>query len=269
MHSRAVAAIAALALLLTGCAAAAPAGAPDLPPVGAVFDYQLGGAYPVGAGVGGVVRDSTDAPADGLYSVCYVNGYQSQPADREEWLAERPELVLTAGGVPLIDENWPDELILDISSEDKRERVAVELAATISGCAASGYDAVEIDNLDSYSRSHDLLSVGDAIDLAARYATIAHAAGLAIAQKNSADLGERARDEAGFDFAVAEECHRFDECAEYTDVYGASVIDIEYSDDLRGSFEEVCADEASPASTILRDRDLTTPADAKYVFEKC
>jgi hypothetical protein len=260
-------------LLLTGCTAArpttAPAAAATPPPVGTIVDYQLGGGYAPAAGVGGVVRDSTDEPADGLYSVCYVNGFQSQPDDRDAWLTRHSDLVLQRDGEPLIDENWPDELILDTSTAEKRQRIAAELAETLDRCASSGFDAIEIDNLDSYTRSDGLLSQDDAIALAALYAKHAHAAGLAIAQKNAAELGARGRDEAGFDFAVAEECQRYDECATYTDVWGGHVLDIEYTDNLRGDFADVCADRQVPASTILRDRDLTTPDDSRYRFAAC
>ena len=241
----------------------------ELPPSGAVVDYQLGGGYDPASGVGGVARDSTDEPAPGLYSICYINGFQTQPADRERWLADDPDLVLQRDGEPVIDENWPDELILDTSTSAKRDRIAERMAQTLAECADKGFDAVEIDNLDSYTRSDGLLTVDDALALAAEYAESAHAAGLAIAQKNAAELGTRGRDEAGFDFAVTEECQRFDECALYSDVFGDHVIDIEYTDDLRGGFGEVCADPQVPASTILRDRDLTRPGDADYHFEAC
>lgn len=33
-----------------------------------------------------VVRDSTDMPEPGLYSICYVNGFQTQPG--AEWPVE-------------------------------------------------------------------------------------------------------------------------------------------------------------------------------------
>ena len=280
---RAAAALVAV-LVLSGCAAqpgaaapvateraapaAAPAGAVRLPPPG-VVDYQLGGAYTPQEGVVGVSRDSSDDPAPGLYSICYVNGFQTQPADRDLWLTDHPDLVLRSGGDPVIDENWPDELIVDTSTSEKRARIAEIMGSALDRCAASGFDAVEIDNLDSYSRSDGQLTDDDAIALAALYAARAHAAGLAIAQKNSAELGERGRDEAGFDFAVAEECYRFDECAVYGDVYGDHVLDIEYSDDLRGDFSDACDDEDSPASTILRDRDLVTPSSEDYVFQAC
>jgi hypothetical protein len=279
VKARAVAAVA-LVLLLSGCApapAASPnasshhAASPDVAPLpaGVVVDYQLGGGYPPAPGIGGVVRDSTDDPAPGLYSVCYVNGFQTQPADRARWLADDPDLVLQRDGEPVIDENWPDELIVDTSTAEKRERIDALMAPTMEACAEKGFDAVEIDNLDSYTRSGGALSVDNAIALAALYADTAHAAGLAIAQKNAAELGARGRDDAGFDFAVAEECHRFDECGLYTDVYGDDVLDIEYTDDLRGDFGAVCADPQVPASTILRDRDLTRPGDVDYRFEAC
>ena len=263
-------AAAAVVLLLAGCAPA-PDGHPDvtLPPADAVVDYQLGGGYEPAPGVGGVSRDSTDDPAPGYYSICYVNGFQTQPADRERWLADDPDLVLQRDGEPLIDENWPDELIVDTSTAGKRERIAALMAPSLDACAAKGFDAVEIDNLDSYTRSDGLLTVDDALALASLYADTAHAAGLAIAQKNAAELGTRGRDDAGFDFAVTEECHRFDECALYTDVYGEHVLDIEYTDDLRGDFADVCADPQVPVSTILRDRDLTRPGDDDYRFEAC
>ncbi|WP_314140337.1 endo alpha-1,4 polygalactosaminidase [uncultured Plantibacter sp.] len=238
-------------------------------PTDVVFDYQLGGGYEPAAGVGGVARDSTDSPDPDRYSICYVNGFQSQPADREAWLAE-PDLVLTDDtGEPIIDENWPDELIFDLSTDDRRARIAERVGASITRCAEAGFDAVEIDNLDSYTRSDGRLTVEDAIALATRYADLAHDAGLLIGQKNAAELGTRGRDDVGFDFAVTEECHRFDECATYTEVYGGAVLDIEYTDDLRGTFDEVCADPQVPFSTILRDRDLTPSDDPDHVFEAC
>lgn len=267
----------AVMLVAAGCSTF-PAGARPLPasdaepgafPGDLVFDYQLGGGYEPAAVVGGVARDSTDSPDPDRYSICYVNGFQSQPADRDAWLAE-PDLVLRDdAGEPIIDENWPDELIFDASTDDRRTRIAERIGASITRCADAGFDAVEIDNLDSYTRSEGRLTVEDAIALATRYADLAHDAGLLIGQKNAGELGTRGRDDVGFDFAVAEECHRFDECSTYTEVYGDAVVDIEYTDDLRGTFAEVCADPQVPVSTILRDRDLAPAGDPDHVFEAC
>ncbi|CAD5995305.1 Glyco_hydro_114 domain-containing protein [Agreia sp. COWG] len=240
------------------------------PPFGKALDYQLGGSYPVANGVGLVTRDSTAMPETGVYSVCYVNGFQSQPGDDDRWLTGAPDLVLRgADGHPVVDENWPDEFILDASSSDKRERIFALVKQSISACAESGFDAVEIDNLDSYSRSGGRLSIDDALALARLYVDDAHSLDLAIGQKNSAEIGDRGRSEAGFDFAVTEECMRFEECPQFEAVYGDAVMDIEYADDLPDPFAEICASPDRPATTTLRDRDLVAKGESGYVFEHC
>ena len=99
----------------------------------------------------------------------------------------------------------------DACSTRRRPRSATALAGVIggwiAGCAADGFDAVEIDNLDTFTRSHGRISEDDAVAQVRLFADAAHANGLAIAQKNSAEIVGR-RDEMGTDFAVAEECNR-------------------------------------------------------------
>ncbi|MFD2417502.1 endo alpha-1,4 polygalactosaminidase [Amycolatopsis pigmentata] len=241
-----------------------------LPAVDAVVDYQLGGAYSPPAGVSEVVRDSTASTVPGLYNICYVNGYQTQPGERETWLASRRDLLLSGpDGRPRTDPDWPDEFLLDTSAETKRRRLTDIVGQTIRGCRQSGFDAVEIDNLDSFSRSGGALTAEDNLAYAAELAGVAHAAGLAVAQKNAAELGPRARRQAGFDFAVAEECAAFQECAAYRSAYDDRVIDIEYTDNAPASFSEVCADPATPKSTILRDRRLVPAGDPSYTYRHC
>ena len=236
-----------------------------LPPAGAGFDYQLGGAYDPPPGAAVVVRDSTAPPAEGAYSVCYVNGFQTQPG------ADWPEdlLVREDSGEPLVDPNWPDEYLLDISTAENREAIADRQAETIEQCAEAGYQAVEFDNLDSYSRSEGRLDLDDAVPHAALLVDKAHEQGLAAAQKNTAELGTRGRDEIGYDFAVTEECDRWEECEDFTEIYGEHVLDIEYTDDLRGSAEEVCGRDSTPDSTIVRDRDLVPEDESGYTYLRC
>lgn len=249
------------ALLLTGCTA--PASDATFP-AGGRPDYQLGGSYDPPAGVEIVARDSLEKPAPGVYSICYVNGFQTQPG--EEW----PDALLlhTPQGDPFIDPNWPDETLIDISTAEKRHQAADRIAAAVERCATSGFDAVEFDNLDSFTRSDGLLTEDDAIAFAQLLVKQAQDLGLAAGQKNTPQLGDRGP-EIGFTFAVAEECARYRECAAYTDVYGDRVIDIEYADDLDRSFAEICADPETPASTILRDRDLVPAGEPDYVYEHC
>jgi Glycoside-hydrolase family GH114 len=239
-------------------------------PAGAAADYQLGGVYPPPEGVRLVVRDSTAMPAQGAYNVCYVNGFQTQPGERDRWLRERHDLVLfDPSGKPVVDENWPDELILDTSTADKRTQLAGIIGEAVKSCAAKGFDAVEFDNLDSYSRSGGALTVADNMAFAGALATAAHRVGLVVGQKNSAELGMRGKREAGFGFAVAEECLRFDECGAYAKAFGDSVMDIEYTDDLPGSADSVCARPDRPKSTIIRDRKLVTPDSPDYFYRRC
>ena len=240
-----------------------------LPPTTGYADYQLGGAYPVGKDIAIVARDSTDRPAPGRYSICYINGFQTQPADRSTWLKSRKSLVLHYKGKPVIDKNWPDELILDTSTKTKRTKIAKVITKTIASCARRGFDAVEIDNLDSFTRSKKLLTVSNNRELAKLYASSAHKAGLAIAQKNSAEYAATFKKSVKFDFAVAEECYLWDECGSYTKAYGARVIDIEYTDDLRGTFADACRDLDDSLHLMLRDRDLVTPESSDYVYEHC
>jgi hypothetical protein len=239
-------------------------GSLKLPPAGAALDYQLGGAYTPMSAVKIVSRDRTAKPAAGLYNICYVNGFQAQPGEEDFWLSDHAELVLRdSSGEPVIDEDW-DELMFDIGTADKRAQLAEIIGGFIDGCGKSGFDAVEIDNLDSFSRSGGRLSEQNAIDFMALLSKRSHASGLPIAQKNSAELVPQ-RAKLGTDFAIAEECNRYDECGVYTDGYGDMVFVIEYR---KSDFDKGCK-EFPKLSLVLRDVELTTPDGSSYVFEGC
>lgn len=258
----------AAATMLSGCSAPGGGGLATiaLPPAGGAPDYQLGGAYDPDPRVQIVARDRSDEPAAGRYSICYLNGFQTQPGEREDW---PDDLVLRVDGDDVIDPDWPDEALLDTRGEQNRAAIAERITGFIEGCAEAGFDAVEFDNLDTYTRSGGLLDADDNVALAATLVDAAHAVGLAAAQKNAAEDAPRLRSEAGFDFAVVEECAVFDECGAYTAVYGEHVIAIEYTDELPRPFADLCADDALPASLVLRDRDLTTLGDPAYTFSLC
>lgn len=249
----------------TGADAAAVDGAMPsvtLFPENGRFDYQLGGGYPPPSGFVTVVRDRTDSIAPGLYNICYVNGFQAQPGEEDAW--EQDLILRDDAGAPVIDEDW-DEALLDISTEDKRERVARVVNGFIDGCVSKGFDAIEIDNLDSYARSGGRLTQDDAVALMAALSAHAHDAGVAIAQKNSTELLARTG-EMGTDFAVAEECSRYDECGDYVEAYGRYVLMIEYRD---GDFESGCSGYGATHPIVRRDLDLVTPDSGDYVLDDC
>lgn len=259
-------AVAAMAVL-AGCASAT-AEAVRLPPETGAFDYQLGGASDV-PGLAVVARDASQRPQPGAYGICYVNGFQTQPGDGDEWLARHGDAVLRdASGSPVVDPDWPDEYVLDPSTPQQRAAILHVLGRVVEGCAASGFDAVEIDNLDTFTRFGGIDRSG-AFDLARAYVGLAHRNGLAIGQKNAAEWAGAGRRELGFDFAVVEECAAYDECGAYADAYGPHVLRIEYADNLPEPFDAVCDAPDRAPLTILRDRDLVPAGATGHVYAQC
>lgn len=242
--------VAALAVVGTLVATPSHAAPPrDLPPSGRDFDYQLGGNRPVPERVAVVVRDREASAADGLYNVCYVNGFQTQSSEKKLW-RKHWGLVLKHDGEPVEDEGW-GEWLLDIRPDAKQKRLARIIGRWISGCAEDGYDAVELDNLDSFSRSRGLIVRQDTKRFARRLVRRAHLVGLAAAQKNMAGWDGR---RAGFDFAIAEDCARWRECGTYVDHYGELVLDVEYS---KKGFRRACTTWGDTIAVVRRDLALS------------
>ncbi|MBQ0886099.1 endo alpha-1,4 polygalactosaminidase [Streptomyces sp. RM72] len=262
-----LAAIGATAVLVTAAAlvpGSTPAEAATYtpPPAHAGFDYQIGGAYTPPAGVEVVSRDHTASPAPGLYNICYVNAFQAQPGAEQDW--DDDLLLRDANGDVVYDTDW-GEAFLDIRTADKRERVAEKVGTWIDGCADKGFQAVEPDNYDSYTRAGDLLDAADAQGLIKLLAERAHADGLAIGQKNTVELAPN-REANGLDFAVAEECGEWDECGDYTEAFGDRVIVIEYT---ANGLSKACAGFGDALSIVRRDLDVSPKGSSGYVRETC
>jgi Glycoside-hydrolase family GH114 len=219
-------------------------------PAGTDVDYQLGGAADPAPNVGIVVRDRTDPPAAGVFNVCYINGFQTQPNEKRFW-RRHPGLVLRdADGRPVVDEAW-GEFLLDVRTAAKRKALARIVGRWVRGCAKHGYAAVEFDNLDSFTRSDGLITRRQALRYAARLVDQAHRHGLPAGQKNLAGFDGTT---IGYDLAIAEECGRYDECQRYVDDFGDQVLMIEYR---QQDFDETCAAYGATHAVVLRDRDLT------------
>ncbi|MFI7067254.1 endo alpha-1,4 polygalactosaminidase [Kribbella sp. NPDC050124] len=232
------------------------------PPAHASFDYQIGSPYTPPDGVQVVSRDRAADAADGLYNICYVNAFQVQPGEQGQWDADL--LLRDAAGNLVIDEEW-DEPLLDLRTEDKRDRIAAKVNGWIDGCATSGYQAVEPDNYDSYTRSKDLLTAEHAKAYLTALAAHAHSKNLAIGQKNTVELAGD-REAVGLDFAVAEECGEWDECGEYVEAFGDNVIVIEYTE---AGLRTACAGFGDTVSIVQRDRDVSAPGEPGYVRQVC
>jgi hypothetical protein len=263
--------LAAVGLLATVLVGAASPSAADVrpPPVDAKADYQLGGRYPLPPGVTVVSRDSTDRPAAAAYNICYVNGYQTQPGRLAWWQRHHRGLLLRHDGRLVRDPGWPDEVLLDTSGAAKRRALARVVGRWVAGCAHDGFDAVEPDNLDSFTRSRGELDRRDNLAFARLLARRAHRHDLAIAQKNLAGVTRTLRREVGFDFAVAEECQVWRECGRYRQAYGRRVVEIEYTDNGRRAFRQACRRHGDQWSVILRDRMLHKPGHPRYTYRAC
>lgn len=268
--------------LLSGCGSTSESADKwKTPPTGVTFDYQLGGGYAVPDSVQVVVRDRSDSPLSGRYNICYLNAFQTQPdsTDQSEasppygttswWLKNYPQLVLSKdSGKPVIDEEW-NEALFDVSTSSKRVQLLAVQKPWLEDCAKRGFDGVEPDNLDSYTRSGDAFDLEANVSYAALFTDYAHSVGLATGQKNTAELGTRGRADVGFDFAITESCQQYDECGVYQKAYGAAVFDIEYTDDPASAFDTACSDFGDQISVIRRDRDLVPMGSPGYFYSSC
>ena len=238
--------------------------APDVrvPTPHAGFDYQIGAAYRPPSGATVVSRDYTAEPVAGLYSICYVNAFQAQPRAESDW---GDNLLLHDGnGTVVIDPGW-HEALLDLTTADKRQRIADTVNGWIDTCADKGFQGVEPDNFDSYTRSQNLLTADEAQQYIRLLSAHAHDKGLAIAQKNTSELSGNRR-QNGLDFAVAEECAENNECGAYADAFSDRVEVIEYTDD---GLAQACSGFGDRLSIVERDRQVSAPGDSEYVRRTC
>lgn len=243
-------------VLLVAVAPSPGAAGSDPLPVGTDVDYQLGGAVDRPEHVGILVRDRTEDPAEGRYNICYVNAFQTQPDAKRYW-RQREGLLLHRRGKLVVDGRW-GEWLFDVRTPTKRKRLATIVGRWVQGCADAGFDAVEYDNLDSFTRSKRLVERRQSLRFARMLVRRAHRADLSVGQKNLAGFDGTT---IGFDFAVAEECARYDECARYVDHFGDQVVMIEYRDrDAR----RACRDFGASHAIVRRDRALKPSYEPRY-----
>ncbi|KAJ7693838.1 glycoside hydrolase family 114 protein [Mycena rosella] len=243
-----------------------------LPPLNGKADYQIGGPYTPASDVLVVTRDNTASPVASKYNICYINAFQTQPDAASFWQssANAGLLLHKASGALFEDPDWPGEYFLDTRTDANRQAIATIINGWIDSCQAKGFNAIEPDNLDTFTRSNNLLTAADNLALAKLFTDHAHSIGLAVAQKNTGgDLGSTGKSTVGFDFAVAEECQEYEECDSYTDVYGDNIIEIEYTDNGIAAWNSACSARGSSISVIYRDRDVVPSGDSAYHYQEC
>ncbi|MFF4485304.1 endo alpha-1,4 polygalactosaminidase [Streptomyces sp. NPDC001544] len=248
----------------SSASSAAPASAAKvtLPPKHVRWDYQIGGAYAPSAGVRVVSRDHGSEPAPGVYSICNINAFQVQQDERHDW--DTDLLLRDAEGHVVYDKDW-GEAVLDIRTAAKRRRIAAKLDTWIDACAATGYKAVEPDNYDVFTRFPKYLKAAQAEALMTLLAAHAHAKGLAVAQKNAAELLADHKS-VGLDFAVAEECAEWDECGEFAEAFDGNVLVVEYT--AKG-MARACSGWGGTLSIVRRDEQVVPEGATGYVHRTC
>ena len=228
-----------------------PAASPWLPEPGASWQWQLSGALDlsVEADIFDLDYETTTTTETGILKsagrrlVCYLS-----VGSAEDFRAD-------AGGFPAAVRGkamsgWPDEQWLDIRRTDILLPV---MAQRMDICAAKGFDAVEPDNVDGYRNETGFpLTAADQLDYNRAIAGLAHERGLSVALKNDVDQIPELVDD--FDFAVNEECVRYEECGLYEPFThaGKAVLHVEYQGAL-----DFCAESAQHGfSSLVKPLDL-------------
>ena len=152
---------------------------------------------------------------------------------------------------------WPGERWLDVRALDT---LAPIIEARLDLAVSKGCDAVEPDNVDGYqNQSGFAITASDQIAFNTYLAEQAHTRGLSIGLKNAVELVGIL--EPHFDWALNEECARYNECDALTPFIDANkaVFHVEYRGD--GNF---CTEALALGFSSL-EKDL----DVGPVFDPC
>lgn len=175
--------------------------------------------------------------------ICYFSA-----GTYEDWRSDAKSFPAAALGKNV--DGWPGEKWLDVRNMTVRQI----MMARMDLAKSKGCDGLEPDNVDGYSNGSGFpLTKDDQISFNSFLADQAHARGMTIALKNSTDLVQSLVSK--FDFAVVEECFKYNECDAYTPfiTQNKAVLNAEYT-----SFSSATCSKASALkfSTVFYNLDL-------------
>jgi hypothetical protein len=217
--------------LASGSDTAAPSGGAIWSPApGTTWQWQLSGDVDTGVDVAAYDIDLFDTPdsvlaelrSDGRTIICYFSA-----GSWEDW---RPDAGAYDRSVLGSGNGWPGERWIDISRLDT---IGPLIEARLDLAVERGCDAVEPDNVDGYANDSGFdLTPSDQIVFNSFVARAAHERGLSVGLKNAAELVGVLQ--PLYDWALVEECVRYDECASYSSFTqaGKAVFHVEYGGDL-------------------------------------
>ena len=242
-------------------------GSVKLPPSGKVsWDLQIGAgsdsAISVPAGVklldvdgfGTSAAKVAQLKAQGVYTLCYIDvgSYEPGRPDSDQY----PDYLKIQQ-----DPDWPAEYFLDVTDVFKPNSVLASILTNrFAMCRSKGFDALDPDNLQNDQNvSGGRITAQQQLDFNGWVADAAHAAGLAVFQKNGTDR-ILLKDRTGqmmvekFDGILNEQCQQYGECAPLAEYSrrGKLALEVEY----RGSLD--CTTFAAlGVNAIFKDLGLT------------
>ena len=192
---------------------------------------------------------------DGKKVICYFSA-----GSYENWRDDKDDFPQDSLGLDM--DGWAGEKWLDISHRGLESVMKARLdLAKEKGC-----DGVEPDNMDGYTNNTGFaLSADEQLKYNKFIANEAHKRGLSVALKN--DLNQIVELEPYFDFAINEQCHKYNECSMLQPFIDASkpVLNAEYSseyvDNTNSARDSMCAD-----SLALNLRTLVLPMNLDDSF---
>jgi Glycoside-hydrolase family GH114 len=153
-------------------------------------------------------------------AVCYLSA-----GTWENWRPDAEKFPSGVLGRELSD--WPGERWLDIRQVKTLEPL---LRSRANACKKAGFDAIDWDNVDGFTQESGFnASADDQLAYNRMLADVAHQLDLSVGLKN--DLTQVRALQPHFDFAVNEQCAKFQECDLLVpfSAAGKAVVEIEYS----------------------------------------
>lgn len=152
----------------------------------------------------------------GGHAICYVSAGTAERfrPDYGKYVRFDRRIGHRLLGKPFSDRFSNEYWVTINNGRGQRDFVLHRLAARTRKCADAGFDAIEYDVVDAYAQGQRVtgwrISGRTQLSFNKALARIAHRNGLSVGLKN--DLGQVAKLEPLFDFALNEQCFQYSEC---------------------------------------------------------
>ncbi len=182
--------------------------------------------------------------AQGRTVICYFSA-----GSWEDWRPDADDFPTSTLGK---SNGWPGEKWLDVRQIELLRPI---IEGRLDLAVSKGCDAVEPDNVDGYQNITGFsINADQQIAYNSFLAAIAHERGLSVGLKNSVELIDSL--EPYFDWALNEECMRYNECDGYSTFINANkaVFHVEYS----GGHSYCARSKAIGLSSLEKDMNVSS-----------